>query len=124
MRTLWAWVERGRALGADVKRRWMRGRRWRDHLFAGVALVGLAIFLSWVVDFGKSTPMPDVEGMYVQEAVRTLNEAGIPFEAEGVYGQVIRQWPDPGEPTYSWRTVRLTYLYAGEDRRIDNEDDR
>jgi hypothetical protein len=62
--------------------------------------------------------MPDVEGMYVETAAKELNDAGVPFAADGVYGIVTRQWPRAGDPWYRWVDPVLTYEWDGEELRI------
>lgn len=109
------WVERVRGYGARFRRSWDRTGRWRDHLYPLLGIVFFLVLIAWLVDYGRPLTVPDVEGVNMHRATLRLQEAGIDFEAEDVYGIVTRQWPRPGDPFYRWQDVTLTYEYLGEE---------
>lgn len=112
------WVERVRGYGDRFRRSWNRTRRWRDHLYPFLGIVVFLVLIAWVVDFGRALTVPDVEGMNVSKAAVTLQEAGIDFQADDVYGIVTHQWPRPGSPFYRWQDVTLTYEFQDEELTI------
>jgi beta-lactam-binding protein with PASTA domain len=100
------------------RRAWSGSRRSRDILIRLLGIGFLVVAIVWVVDFGQSVTVPDVEGMNVHKAAMELNEAGIPMDAEGVYGIVIKQWPPAGDRWYQWQDLTLTYEYGDEELEI------
>ncbi len=112
------WVSQVRHAIERFRRTWSRTQHWRDRLMKLLGIVLLLVVIAWVADFGRSVTMPDVEGMNVHKAAKELNDAGIPFEAEGMYGIVITQSPRAGDPWYRWVDPTLTYEYLGEELQI------
>lgn len=112
------WGSRVHGAIERFRRMWSRTRHWRDRLIKLLGIAVLLVVIAWVANSGRSVTMPDVEGMYVQTAVKELNDAGVPFEADGVNGLVTGQWPRAGDPWYRWVEPALTYEYAGEESQI------
>lgn len=113
-----AWWARVREAFGSLRRKWSQTRAWRDRLLRLGALAGMGIVILWVVDFNKTVTVPDVEGVNIARAVERLHDAGIDFEAEGVYGIVTHQWPQPGDEKHRWQDVTLTYEFDGEELKI------
>lgn len=112
------WVSQVQDAINTFRRAWSRTRHWSDRLIRLLGIGVLVVMIAWVVNFGRSVTVPDVEGMNVHKAVTEMNEAGLPFEADGVYGIVTKQSPPAGDPWYRWQDLTLTYEYGGEELEI------
>ncbi len=112
------WVSQVRDAVEGFRRAWSRARHWRERVIRLVGIGILLVAIAWVVNFGQSVTVPDVEGMNVHKAVMEMNEAGLPIEADGVYGIVTKQSPRAGEPWYRWQDLTLTYEYLGEELEV------
>ncbi|MCB2413720.1 PASTA domain-containing protein [Demequina sp. TTPB684] len=100
------------------RRAWDRTRDRRDVALRLAGIAVLLVAMVWLLNASRSVEVPDVEGMNVHGAVKELNEAGIPFEADGVYGIVIDQWPNGGDRLFRWQDLTLTYEFEGEEFEI------
>ncbi|PKQ16912.1 MAG: hypothetical protein CVT68_08585 [Actinobacteria bacterium HGW-Actinobacteria-8] len=109
------WVSQVQDAIEAFRRAWLGSRRGRDILIRLLGIAVLVVAIAWVASFGRSVTVPDVEGMSVHSAVKKLNEAGLPIEADGAYGIVIKQRPPAGERWYQWQDLTLTYEYGGEE---------
>ncbi|WP_291379146.1 PASTA domain-containing protein [Demequina sp.] len=113
-----SWLARLQEDVERLRRAWSRTRDLRDLL---IRLAGVAVLLmagAWLLNASRTVTVPDVEGMNVHKAAEALNAAGIPFEADDVYGIVTNQWPNAGDPLYGWQDVTLTYEYQEEELTI------
>jgi beta-lactam-binding protein with PASTA domain len=109
------WVSQVQDAIEGFRRAWSGTRRFRDVLIRLLGIAVLVVAIAWVASFGRSVTVPDVEGMNVRSAVKEMSEAGLPIEADGVYGIVTKQRPPAGERWYQWQDLTLTYEYGGEE---------
>jgi beta-lactam-binding protein with PASTA domain len=99
------------------------GNRWKKRLIkAGITLLSILAFLllmdkvimPWYVKRGDITTLPKVVGKPVEEAIRTLQDAGYEpikyetqFDEKAKEGTIIRQTPEGGDETKPGRKVYL-----------------
>lgn len=83
-----------------------------------LALLFLGIYfgLQWYTKHGVSIEVPQVKGVHIDDAIRTLNSAGLEYSVDYVYqmdaqpGLVMEQDPDPKSRVKTGRTIYLTII--------------
>ncbi|MFB2117568.1 PASTA domain-containing protein [Parapedobacter sp. 2B3] len=101
--------------------KYLRTEKFRKNLIG--ALIGLTVFFLIII-FGldtytrhdESIAVPELRGMLVNEAVKTLQAEGFEYDLDSVYqvdakpGLVIEQDPDPQTKVKKNRTLYLTII--------------
>lgn len=100
---------------------YLRTETFRKNLIG--ALIGLAIFFFFIffgmrqyTRYGNTVVVPELKGMPINEAVKTLEAQGFRYDLDSVYqmdaqpGLVIEQDPDPNTKVKENRTLYLTII--------------
>lgn len=100
---------------------YLRTNTFRNNLIGALialALLFLGIYLGlkWYTKHGVSIAVPEVKGMHINDAVKTLKKADLEYSIDHVYqldvqpGLVIEQDPDPQSHVKTGRTIYLTII--------------
>ncbi len=100
---------------------YLRTDTFRKNLIGALvafALLFLGIYfgLKWYTKHGVSIEVPQVKGLHIDDAVKTLEKADLEYSVDYVYqmdaqpGLVIEQDPDPKSQVKTGRTIYLTII--------------
>lgn len=100
---------------------YLRTDTFRKNLIGALiafALLFLGIFfgLKWYTKHGVSIEVPQVKGLHIDDAMKTLEKADLEYSIDYVYqmdaqpGLVIEQDPDPKSQVKTGRTIYLTII--------------
>lgn len=85
-------------------------------IFLAVLIVGIFFSLRMYTRHGETIPVPELKGMLIEDAIRTLQAQGFQYELDSVYqmdrqpGLIIDQDPGPSTEVKKNRTLYLTMI--------------
>src|SRR5690554_2279995 len=85
-------------------------------IFLAVLIVGIFFSLRMYTRHGETIPVPELKGMLIEDAIRTLQAQGFQYELDSVYqmdrqpGLIIDQDPAPSTEVKKNRTLYLTMI--------------